>query len=61
MIIIIMKKGKLVKSDGIVLPDGKVVKDIEEKEYRYLGVYNLPFKTYGTLFMRQTQFSQVRI
>ena len=56
-----MKKGKLVKSDGIVLPDGKVVKDIEEKEYRYLGVYDLPFKTYGTLFMRQTQFSQVTI
>lgn len=32
IIIITMKKGKSVKSDGRELPDGKVIKDMEQNE-----------------------------
>ena len=36
---LVMKKGKIVKSDGIQLPNGKVVISLEEGEsYKYLGV-----------------------
>ena len=34
-----MKKGKIVKSVGIKLPDGKVIKLLQEGEsYKYLGI-----------------------
>ena len=34
-----MEKGKFVKSVGIELPDGKVIKLLEEGEtYKYLGI-----------------------
>ena len=34
-----MEKGKIVKSVGIELPDGKVIKSLEESEcYKYLGI-----------------------
>ena len=34
-----MRKGKIVKSDGIQLPSDKVIKSLEEGEsYKYLGV-----------------------
>ena len=36
---LVMKKGKIVKSVGIELPDGKVIKSLQEGEsYRYLGI-----------------------
>ena len=36
---LVMKKGKIVKSDGIQLPSDKVIKSLEEGEsYKYLGV-----------------------
>ena len=36
---LIMEKGKIVKSVGIELPDGKVIKSLQEGEsYRYLGI-----------------------
>ena len=36
---LVMKKGKIVKSDGIQLPNNKVIKSLEEREsYQYLGV-----------------------
>ena len=36
---LVMKKGKIVKSDGIQLPNDKVIKSLEEGEsYKYLGV-----------------------
>ena len=36
---LIMEKGKIVKSVGIELPDGRVVKSLQEGEsYRYLGI-----------------------
>ena len=36
---LVMEKGKIVKSVGIELPDGKVIKSLEEGEsYKYLGI-----------------------
>ena len=36
---LIMEKGKIVKSVGIELPDGKVIKSLQEGEsYKYLGI-----------------------
>ena len=36
---LVMRKGKIVKSDGIQLPSDKVIKSLEEGEsYKYLGV-----------------------
>ena len=35
---LVMKRGKIVKSDGIKFPNGKVIKSLEEGEcYKYLG------------------------
>ena len=37
--VIVIEKGKIVKSVGIELPDGKVIKSLQEGEkYKYLGV-----------------------
>ena len=34
-----MEKGKVLKSVGIELPDGKVIKSLQEGEsYKYLGI-----------------------
>ena len=36
---LVMEKGKVVKSVGIELPDGKVIKSLQEREsYKYLGI-----------------------
>ena len=36
---LVIEKGKTVKSVGIELPDGKVIKSLQEKEsYKYLGI-----------------------
>ena len=36
---LIMEKGKIVKSVGIELPDGKVIKSLHDGEsYKYLGI-----------------------
>ena len=36
---LVMEKGKIVKSVGIELPDGKVIKSLQEgKSYKYLGI-----------------------
>ena len=36
---LVMEKGKIVKSVGIELPDGKVIKSLQEGEsYKYLGI-----------------------
>ena len=34
----IMKRGKVVKSEGISMSDGKMMKNIEEDGYNYLGI-----------------------
>ena len=37
--VLVMEKGKIVKSVGIELPDGKVIKSLQEGEsYKYLGI-----------------------
>ena len=37
--LLVMEKGKVVKSVGIELPDGKVIKSLQEAEsYKYLGI-----------------------
>ena len=37
---LVMEKGKIVKSVGIELPDGKVIKSLQEDEsYKYLGIF----------------------
>ena len=33
-----MKERKVVKSEGISMPDGKMMKNIEEGGYKYLGI-----------------------
>ena len=35
---LVMKKGKIVNSDGIQLPNDKVIKSLEGETYKYLGV-----------------------
>ena len=36
---LVIEKGKIVKSIGIELPDGKVMKSLQEgKSYKYLGI-----------------------
>ena len=36
--VLIMKRGKVVKSEGIRMPNGMMMKNIEEGEYKYLGI-----------------------
>ena len=36
--ILLMEKGKVVHTDGIKLPDGECMKDIEDSGYTYLGI-----------------------
>ena len=36
---LVMEKGRIVKSVGIEFPDGKVIKSLQEgKSYKYLGI-----------------------
>ena len=36
--VLVMKRGKVVKSEGIDLPDGRRMKTVEEGGYKYLGI-----------------------
>ena len=36
--VLTMKRGKLVKSEGIPMPNGQIMTNIEENGYRYLGI-----------------------
>ena len=36
--VLTMKKGKVVKSERISKPDGKIMKNIDEGGYKYLGI-----------------------
>ena len=38
---VILKKGKLVKSDGIHLPSQEIMKEVDEKRHTYLGILEL--------------------
>ena len=37
--VLIMKRGRAVKSEGISIFDGKMMKNIEEGEYKYFGIF----------------------
>ena len=39
--ILTMKRGKIVKSEGIKLPDGEVMEHVRQKRYTYLGINEL--------------------
>ena len=39
--ILAMKRGKIVKSKGIRLPDGEVMKQVGQEGYPYLGISGL--------------------
>ena len=39
--VIILKRGKVVKLGGIVLPTGEVMKTIDDEGYKYLGILEL--------------------
>ena len=39
--VVIMKRGKLSSTDGIVLPNGETIKEVEKDGYRYLGILEL--------------------
>ena len=34
----VLRRGKIFKMEGVVLPDGQVIKEIEDRGYRYLFV-----------------------
>ena len=36
---LVIKKGRQTECDGIELPDGKMIREADEKGYKYLGVY----------------------
>ena len=36
--VLMMKRGKVVESDGLCMPDGEMMRNIEESGYKYLGV-----------------------
>ena len=39
--VVILKKGKLVKFDGIHLPNQEIMKEVDENGYTYLGILEL--------------------
>ena len=36
--VLLMKRGKKVRFDGITLLDGQITREIEEEGYKYLGI-----------------------
>ena len=39
--VVIMKRGKLIKSDGIQLINGETIKEVGEEGYKYLGILEI--------------------
>ena len=42
--VVILKKGKLVKFDGIYLPNQEIMKEVDENGYTYLGILELDMR-----------------
>ena len=38
MWVLVLKHGKIIKTEGVVLPDRQVMKEGEDRGYRYLGI-----------------------
>ena len=58
----VLKKGKLHKSEGIKLPEGKTIKDVENEGYKYLGILELDKikekemkETFGKEYLRRVR------
>ena len=43
--VLLMKRGKKVRFDGITLFDGKIMREIEEEGYKYLGILEVDMMT----------------
>lgn len=39
--VLVLKKGKVVKLNGVALPNGQMIKDIDESGYKYLGIVEM--------------------
>lgn len=39
--VLVLKKGKVVKLNGVTLLDGQMIKDIDESGYKYLGIVEM--------------------
>ena len=39
--VVVLRKGKLVRFDGIHLPNQEIIKEVDENEYTYLGILEL--------------------
>ena len=39
--ILTLKRGKVVRSEGIELPNGEVMREVEQEGYTYLGIVGL--------------------
>ena len=39
--ILVMKRGKVVRCEGITLPNGEIMKEVEKQRYTYLGITEL--------------------
>ena len=39
--VLILKRGKVAESEGIILPNGETMKIIEEKGYKYWGILEM--------------------
>ena len=39
--VVVMKRGKVVNSDGIQLPNGESIKSVDEEGYKYLGILEI--------------------
>ena len=39
--VLVLKRGKAVKQNGIALPNGQMMKEIDESGYKYLGIVEM--------------------
>ena len=39
--VLVLKRGKILKQDGITLPNGQMMKEIDESGYKYLGIVEI--------------------
>ena len=59
---LVLKKGKLVHSEGISLPNGQQIRVVTEEGYKYLGVLQVDDVKHGEMkeIIRKEYFSRVR-
>lgn len=57
--VLIMKRGKVVKSEGINLPNEKMIKSIEEGEYKYLGISDEKLSNIEKIHQKSQKYTKV--